>query len=411
MKFLRDRYFKIAAYAVGAFSVSMVIAMIILHFQSIWNAFQEVWKMFNAFFKPGLIGFSIAYLLFPITRKLNDFLNALHQLVFQKVFQKKNNGEMAMGASRKYWGLSVALTWVIIIVAISTILTVLISSITENLEIVSIMDIGNAINAVQNIFNEFYDKAATFLNSFNIAGTAISDTAQNIGQTIIHWLSSTGNHALSYFGSFASSVSTLIFSVIFSVYLMLDGEKIMAYWKRAFSLIIPEKIYRGGAVFIKDADKAFSGYIRGQMADAVFMAVVFSIVFSILNVPYAVVIGILAGLGNLVPYVGAFVAYGGTILTCLMAGDLKKMLIALVTVFIVMTIDGNIVNPKLLSKSIQVHPLLVVAALLIGSAVGGLLGMLLAVPVGALAKMEFERFLQYRENKRASKENLKLYDI
>ena len=242
MKFLRDRYFKIAAYAVGAFSVSMVIAMIILHFQSIWNAFQEVWKMFNAFFKPGLIGFSIAYLLFPITRKLNDFLNALHQLVFQKVFQKKNNGEMAMGASRKYWGLSVALTWVIIIVAISTIFTVLISSITENLEIVSIMDIGNAINAVQNIFNEFYDKAATFLNSFNIAGTAISDTAQNIGQTIIHWLSSTGNHALSYFGSFASSVSTLIFSVIFSVYLMLDGEKIMAYWKRAFSLIIPAQI-------------------------------------------------------------------------------------------------------------------------------------------------------------------------
>ena len=403
MNFIKDRYFKIAVYVVAAVSVSMVIAMMILHFLDIWNAFQGIWKLFNAFFKPAFIGFSIAYLLFPITKRLNELLNAIHQFVLKNVFRRNLNEKRPVEKSRPYWGLSVALTWVIILAVVSIIFTVLISSITENLEIVSIMDIGNAINAVQNVFNEFYDKAASFLKSFNIAGTEISNTAQNIGQTVIHWLSSTGNHALNYFGSFASSVSTLIFSIIFSVYLMLDGEKIMAYWKRAFSLMIPERIYRSCTVLIEDADTAFSGYIRGQMADAVFMAVVFSIAFSILNVPYAVVIGILAGLGNLVPYLGSFVAYGGTILTCLMAGDLKKMLIALVTVFIVMTIDGNIVNPRLLSKSIQVHPLLVVAALLIGSAAGGLLGMILAVPVGALVKMEFERFLCYRENKRALK--------
>ena len=65
-------------------------------------------------------------------------------------------------------------------------------------------------------------------------------------------------------------------------------------------------------------------------------------------------------------------------------------------------IDGNIINPRLLSNQVRVHPLFVIACIIAGGALGGLLGMLLAVPVGAFIKKQFERFLMARERKKAS---------
>jgi len=75
-------------------------------------------------------------------------------------------------------------------------------------------------------------------------------------------------------------------------------------------------------------------------------------------------------------------------------------LIALPLLFVIQTLDGNIINPKLLSDSVNVHPLLVIASLLIGGAAGGFLGMLIAVPVGSLLKIQFDRLLRYEEERR-----------
>ena len=75
-------------------------------------------------------------------------------------------------------------------------------------------------------------------------------------------------------------------------------------------------------------------------------------------------------------------------------------MIALPLLFVIQTLDGNIINPKLLSDSVNVHPLLVIASLLIGGAAGGFLGMLIAVPVGSLLKIQFDRLLRYEEERR-----------
>ena len=78
---------------------------------------------------------------------------------------------------------------------------------------------------------------------------------------------------------------------------------------------------------------------------------------------------------------------------CLVGGDFKKLIIGIIVLFLVQTLDGNLINPKLLSNSIQIHPLIVVVSLIVGSAVGGFLGMLLAVPCGALVKIMFNRVI------------------
>ncbi len=123
------------------------------------------------------------------------------------------------------------------------------------------------------------------------------------------------------------------------------------------------------------------------------MFVVISITLSIVGVKYAIIIGALAGFGNLIPYVGPFIAYGSTIIVTLVSGDIKTLIIALIALFVVQTIDGNVINPKLLGNNVDVHPMLVVISLIIGQGAFGLLGMLFAVPVAALCKVIFEKLM------------------
>ena len=153
---------------------------------------------------------------------------------------------------------------------------------------------------------------------------------------------------------------------------------------------------------MKDADSAFSGYIRGQLIDAAIVAVLVSVVLGLAGVPYPVIIGVFTGLGNLIPYLGAVSGYLVTVLVCLPAGEFQKMILGLVLIAVVMFIDGNVINPKLLSDNVEVHPLLVVAALIAGGAVGGIAGMLIAVPSAALIKRQFDRALQKMEESRSA---------
>ncbi len=103
------------------------------------------------------------------------------------------------------------------------------------------------------------------------------------------------------------------------------------------------------------------------------------------------------GVGNLIPYVGPIVGYLSLIVVCLLQGNISKLVIGLVILLVLMFLDGNVLNPRLLANSVKVHPLLVVAALIGGGALGGILGMLVAVPVGALIKLQFDRYLAKKE--------------
>ncbi|MBQ8079355.1 MAG: AI-2E family transporter, partial [Oscillospiraceae bacterium] len=91
-----------------------------------------------------------------------------------------------------------------------------------------------------------------------------------------------------------------------------------------------------------------------------------------------------------------------TLLSGAISGDLKKMVIGLVVIAVIQAIDGAVINPKLLSSSIEVHPMLVILALIIGSKIGGLGGMLLSVPCAALVKVWFERYIDFMESRKTA---------
>jgi predicted PurR-regulated permease PerM len=88
---------------------------------------------------------------------------------------------------------------------------------------------------------------------------------------------------------------------------------------------------------------------------------------------------------------------------CLLNWNLEKFIVAICVLFIIQTIDGNVINPKFLSHTIHIHPVLVIVSLLIGSKIGGLIGMLVAVPCGGLAKVYFEKLINYRMKRKSAR--------
>jgi len=206
-------------------------------------------------------------------------------------------------------------------------------------------------------------------------------------------------------GNLKDGLATALFALIFSIYFLLDMPKLKKYWGRVLGIILPEKVKTTLDTLIKDADKVFSGYIRGQAIDAFMVGVVVSVVFSIIGIQYAIVIGLLIGLGNLIPYMGPIVGYSSIVIVGIATSDYKSMVIAAIALLIIQAIDGNLIYPKLLSTSVNIHPMIVIISLTVGASIGGLVGMIVAVPTGALVKVWFERLINIAEKKNVNKDN------
>ena len=130
----------------------------------------------------------------------------------------------------------------------------------------------------------------------------------------------------------------------------------------------------------------FSGYITGQMTDALIMAILISISFTIAKIPYAIMIGILSGFSNLIPYVGAVIAFLLSVAMGLLSGEPIRALYAIIIVLILQQVDIILIVPKVVGKSVELHPAFVIISLAVFGGLFGIFGMIVAVPCGALIK-------------------------
>lgn len=358
---------KVCVYAALTALITFGLGLFMYHSGPFWS---KSWTIFTAVMKPVLAGIVIAYLLMPLT----DFLD-----------RKISHGRESSAHATRTRGLAVFLT-ILILTAVLT-LIILILAVTLNRTIVNIN-----MDEIQHLWAQFDEQYKGLIDS-------LTAFLENKGITI----SSLAPAALGLVNQTVDFVKLLFFGLIFSIYFLYDGIRIGAYWKKVAAVLFSEKTRARGALLLKDADTVFSGYIRGQVIDAVLVTVLVSVAMLIAKVPYAMVIGLLTGFGNLIPYMGPLLGYGTVIMTSLMNGNVLEnpsgLITGIVILAVVQTIDGNVINPRLLSNQIEVHPLFVIACIIAGGSLGGVIGMLVAVPVGALIKMEFEKYLEHRKEK------------
>ncbi|MDY2780963.1 MAG: AI-2E family transporter [Bulleidia sp.] len=375
---LDPKYTKIALYVIGTTAAIFILYRLSLNLGNVLAAIGGWLNWILTVLTPVFWGFMLAYLLKPAVDKIEK---KLLDISFFKNRKKKPRT------------LAVSLTFIIIIILFGIGLSLLISSFSNEFKVASIDSLFQLVNYVSQSLQSFYNALLESLETLQINSEALQEYVNKIGNLLATGVASIGNNLVTSAQNLSSFITNLLFTIIFSIYFLTDGERIKSYWSKFTNVVFSEKIKNHWAFIIQESDRVFSGYIRGQLLDALFMFVVISVTLSIVGVKYAVIIGALAGFGNLIPYVGPFIAYGSTIVVTLVSGDIKKMVIAYIALFIVQTIDGNIINPKLLGNNVDVHPMLVVIALIIGQSAFGLLGMLFAVPVAALCKVFFEKIM------------------
>ena len=393
MNFFKDKinkkYFEISMYVIFTCIVIFLLSRFTDQLPAIAKTTGSALKWVGAILKPVIIGFIIAYLLFPMLERLEGLLWKI------KPFKKKKSVR----------GLAVALQGVIILVGLFIIVSLLVSVITKQARAANSEDIIEGIKTYANSINELYRELIDRLDKLNINSAEIKSSVDtftnNLGKYMLNLSSQLGNLA----GNLKDGLATALFALIFSIYFLLDMPKLKKYWGRVLGIILPEKVKTTLDTLIKDADKVFSGYIRGQAIDAFMVGVVVSVVFSIIGIQYAIVIGLLIGLGNLIPYMGPIVGYSSIVIVGIATSDYKSMVIAAIALLIIQAIDGNLIYPKLLSTSVNIHPMIVIISLTVGASIGGLVGMIVAVPTGALVKVWFERLINIAEKKNVNKDN------
>jgi predicted PurR-regulated permease PerM len=377
------KYMQISLYVIITVVIIYAIILILQNAPVITDIFFEKIGWVLSVIKPVIIGFVFAYLLDPV---VSFFERKFTSLKTKKLFR-------GIKAPRTWAAFTSVLLLIIVFIGL---ISILVFTVTNQLRLANIDDITRLVNEYRRSLEEFFSSIDNKLKEFNIQSQEFEKYIKDATTFILNALNAFAMGILNSITNISGYFTTILFSLIIGFYFLIDGRMFMSYMKKVSKAIFSENVNKKMLGIVHDLDEVFSGYIRGQLTDAFVMMVLISIVLSITGVKFAVVIGIFAGIGNLIPYFGPIVAYISTTIVCLINWDMKTLVASLIALLIIQAVDGNFIGPKLLGQSIKIHPLLIIVSIIFGSAIGGFMGMLLAVPVGAFIKLIFVRFVDRR---------------
>lgn len=377
---INKRYVRMAVFFAVLILIYKVIEQLADHAPEIFSALMGAFNWLLKVAKPIIFGFVMAYILKP----LNDFFTDRYARV---KFLKKR--------SRLLGVMTVLLLIILIITAIAS---AIVYSVTHQLQFANINETFEALTSITNSLTKFYDSLLAKLNSLDIGSEQLTNSVGEISGAVVGFVQNLANSVIGSVSDIAGYVTTVMFGLIIGIYFMIDGQHMVNYFSEVADAVFAERTNARLRHFLSDVDEVFSGYIRGQLMDVAFMIVATSTAMMLTGISLAPIIGLLTGLANLVPYLGPFVGYASIILISVVEGKYQVMIASIIALLIIQTLDGNVIEAKFIGKSIKVHPLLVVIFLIFGNAIGGLWGMLLAVPVGAYFQKVFTNYVERRKN-------------
>ena len=402
MKFrdkLDRKYLKIVAYVVLAVGLSYALILFMGQYQSIGKSLMSGINWVAAILKPAVIGAILAYILNPLVGLTERMITRKAKSLSQDPVQKRRRHTVA-----------VLITLLLLVAIVLVSLTAVIYAVTKQVQTINADSINALVNSIVDQAKSFERSFKEWLSKYNFS----KNYDLNFEKNLIDWISHKLNSASglpTLLSNITAGVSTLLFSVMFAVYFLFDVENLRKYWGRMLRTIWSQGANDKLTYVYSDVNKVFSGYFRGAAMDGFTVALLISIGLTVAGMPYGVMIGVMAGIANLIPYMGPIVGYGLTIVSGVISGEIKTMIISIVIISVVQVLDGAVINPKLLSQSIEIHPMLVLVAIIAGEKVGGFAGMIVAVPFAALLKIWFERLVERRAKSRTCEEAVATVEI
>ena len=322
---------------------------------------------------PFIWGLVISYLLMPLMRSMEkNIFRPLSLRIFKK--SKKHTGKRLARNLSVFMSIMVFLA--VIVALVYLILPQLYSSI-DTIVKNSPTYLGNLAKWVENLLKDYPEIEQYALNLINNANTNIMKWLE---EKVLPELGSLLTNLTAGVYYALKGIYNLIIGIIVSIYILGNIEGFSASARRLtyslFSLATAEKI-RESVAFI---DKTFMGFINGKLLDSAIIGLICYIVCAILNMPYALLVSVIVGVTNIIPFFGPFIGAVPSAIIILMVNPMK-CLIFIIFIVVLQQVDGNIIGPKILGSSIGINGFWVMFSIILGAGLFGFWGMLLGVPV------------------------------
>jgi predicted PurR-regulated permease PerM len=218
-------------------------------------------------------------------------------------------------------------------------------------------------------------------------------TAEDNRRTVTRYL--TGLRTVTT--SVLSGLIIFVIGPVMAFYLLVDLPRL----ERGAMALVPPSRREEIRSLMDRIGQAVGGFFRGQLLVALFVGVASSIGLWAIGLPFWLLVGMVAGVFNLVPLIGPFIGGGLAVVIALISGQPLKAVWAALVLLAVQQIDNHLISPNVMGRTVQLHPVVVMLALLVGASFAGLFGMLVIVPLVAVAKIVFlflwSKYVDYGE--------------
>lgn len=354
------------------------------HFDLLLNILDTILGILS----PILIGLILAFV-------LNLLLSPLERL-WDKLFLKENSRPIVKKLRRP---ICLLLSFLIVLGIIFAVCFVVIPKLGS-----TVVDMVNTISAYVKTLDVRYDDLRATLEQYAITLPEIDLGKNDLLTKITDLLAKGGsallNSTISVTTSVLSAVVNLLMGVVFSVYILAQKETLGRQIKRLLYAVFPEKRVTPFLAFLSRVSRTFSQFVTGQTIEAVILGTLVFLGMLILRLPFAPVIAVLVGVTALIPILGSWIgAIVGALL--ILPSSFMQAIWFVVFLIVLQQIEGNLIYPHVVGKSVGLPGIWVFFAVIVGSGLGGIAGMLLGVPVCAVIYDEVRRAMRKREAAKA----------
>lgn len=192
---------------------------------------------------------------------------------------------------------------------------------------------------------------------------------------------------------------------ISSIYILIEKDKFKVYFQRLLRVFTTIEVSSTIIEIFSSLNANFRQYIRTQTIDGVILGTLATVLLTVLGSPYALILGIMLGVVNYIPYFGSIFGTLVAVIVVMFTQGITIGALTAVLLLIVQQIDANIIQPRLMSGSFSLSPLLVIISITVGGAIAGIMGMLVAIPVLAVLKDIFDSIVDHYEVKKFGNTN------
>lgn len=360
------------------FIVGILLILIQTMFQNM-DGFLNIIEGATRYLRPFIYAVFISVLLNPMV----EF--AEHKLKFKR-------------------GMAMAISLIALIVFLVVILLWFIPNLIASFE-----EIINKFPALQEQFNKYLEHIFAYLREKNLLLMDGEEIKQAIQDFFVRNMNNIKNILISLglnVIDWIIEIFIILLGGFLALYFIYNREYFMNYIKNIILIFYGEKEAEEGLEFLIECKNIFLNYMAGRIIISILVGIIAYIVMKVAGVPYALLNGVMIGVGNMIPYFGSIAAGIVAFILVLLSNPIKTIYL-LLAIIIAQNIDGYIIGPKILGKSVGISSFWIIASVIIMGNIMGTLGMFLGVPIFAIIKIIYLRVLKNKKEK-IQKEKLEL---